>query len=135
MIEKSFEAKVENLHLVLDFLESELEKNGCIMKVSTALAIAIEELFVNVSSYSYPEGTGNATLKLDFINDDVLITLIDSGIPFDPISKEDPDISLSAEERDIGGLGIYMVKQTMDEMKYERKDNMNILSMRKRIKN
>lgn len=134
MIEKSFEAKVDNLHLVLDFLESELEKNGCNMKISTALAIAIEELFVNVSSYSYPNGTGDLTLKLDFVNDDVLMTLIDTGIPFDPVAKPDPDVTLSAEERQIGGLGIYMVKQTVDEMKYERKENQNILFLKKRIK-
>lgn len=135
MIEKSFEAKVENLHLVLEFLESELEKHECNMKISTALAIAIEELFVNVASYSYPNSTGEATLKLDFQNKDVLITLIDSGIPFDPVAKQDPDVTLSAEDRQIGGLGIYMVKQTMDEMKYERKDNLNILYMKKRIQN
>lgn len=134
MIEKSFEAKVDNLHLVLEFLEAELEKHECNMKTSTALAIAIEELFVNVASYSYPQGSGSATLKLDFVGDDVLITLIDSGIEFDPVAKVDPDITLSAEDRDIGGLGILMVKKTMDEMKYERKDNQNILSMKKRIK-
>ena len=134
MIEKSFEAKTENLHLVLDFLESELEKHGCNMKTSTSLAIAMEELFVNIASYSYPNGKGDATLKLDFIDNDVIMTLIDSGIAFDPLAKVDPDITLSAEERDIGGLGIYMVKKTMDDIKYERNNNNNILTMKKRIK-
>lgn len=134
MIEKSFEAKVNNLPLVLEFLESELEKHECNMKTSTALAIAIEELFVNVASYSYPDSTGNATLKLDFVGDDAIMILVDSGIPFDPVAKADPDITLSAEERQIGGLGILMVKKTMDDMQYERKDDQNILTMKKRIK-
>ena len=134
MIEKSFEAKVDNLHLVLEFLESELEKNECNMKTSTSLAIAIEELFVNVASYAYPNGNGNATLKLDFVDNDVIITLVDSGIEFNLLEKEDPDISLKAEDRQIGGLGIYMVKMTMDDIKYSRDNNQNILVMRKRIK-
>lgn len=134
MIEKSFEAKVDNLHLVLEFLESELEKNECNMKTSTSLAIAIEELFVNVASYAYPNGNGNATLKLDFVDNDVIITLADSGIEFNLLEKEDPDISLKAEDRQIGGLGIYMVKKTMDDIKYSRDNNQNILVMRKRIK-
>ena len=135
MIEKSFEAKTDNLHLLLDLLESELEKHGCNMKITTSLLIAIEEIFVNVSKYAYPNSTGNVTVKFDFINDDVVFTFIDSGIPFDPVAKQDPDITLNAEDRPIGGLGIYMVKKTMDEMKYERKDNKNILFMKKRFKN
>lgn len=134
MIEKKFGARVDNLHHVLEFLESELENHECSMKISTALAIAIEELFVNVASYSYPDGEGDCTLKIDFDGDDCIMTLIDKGIPFDPVAKTDPDISLSAEERDIGGLGILMVKKTMDDMRYERKDDQNILVMRKRIK-
>lgn len=134
MIEKSFEAKVDNLHLVLEFLESELEKHECIMKTSTALAIAIEELFVNIASYAYPNSNGNATLKLDFVDSDVIITLIDSGFEFNPLEKTDPDISLKAEDRQIGGLGIYMVKKTMDDIQYLREKNQNILIMRKRIK-
>ena len=134
MVEKSFKAKAENLQQVLEFLESELESHECSMKVSTALAIVIEELFVNVAYYAYPNGEGDATLKLDFVDKDVYITLVDSGIEFDPVSKADPDITLKAEDRDIGGLGIYMVKKTMDEMKYERVNNQNILSMKKRIK-
>ena len=135
MIEKNFEAKTENLHLVLELLETELEKQGCNMKLITSLSIATEEIFVNVSKYAYPNSNGNVTIKLDFVGDDALFTFIDSGIPFDPVAKEDPDITLKASDRPIGGLGIYMVKQTMDDMKYERKDNQNILYMKKRIKN
>lgn len=135
MVEKSFEAKTENLSQVLEFLEGELEKYDCDMKIITSLSIVIEELFVNVALYAYPGGSGQATLKLDLIGKDLLMILVDKGIEFNPLSKKDPDITLKAEDREIGGLGIFMVKKTMDEMSYERKDNMNILSMKKRIKN
>lgn len=135
MVEKSFEAKTENLSQVLEFLEGELEKYNCDMKTITSLSIVIEELFVNVALYAYPGGSGQATLKLDLIDKDLLMILKDKGIEFNPLLKKDPDITLKAEDREIGGLGIFMVKKTMDEMSYERKDNMNILSMKKRIKN
>lgn len=135
MIEKSFEAKTENLSQVLEFLEGELEKYNCDMKITTSLSIAIEELFVNVALYAYPGGVGQVTLKLDLKDKDLLMILVDKGIEFDPLSKKDPDITLKAEDREIGGLGIFMVKKTMDDMSYERKDNMNILTMKKRIKN
>lgn len=135
MAERVFTAKTENLNQVLEFIEGELENHGCNMKIITALSVAIEELFVNVSLYAYPGGEGSAIINIDFEGDDVLFTLKDSGIEFDPLAKADPDITLKAEDRQIGGLGIYMVKKTMDDMKYERKDNMNILSMKKRIKN
>lgn len=135
MVEKSFEAKTENLSQVLEFLEGELEKYDCDMKIITSLSIVIEELFVNVALYAYPGGSGQVTLKLDLIGKDLLMILVDKGIEFNPLSKKDPDITLKAEDREIGGLGIFMVKKTMDEMSYERKDNMNILSMKKRIKN
>lgn len=135
MVEKSFSAKKENLSQVLEFLESELEQHECNPKITISLSVAIEELFVNVASYAYPNSEGSVIFEVDFVDNDVLIVMKDSGIEFNPLDKEDPDITLSAEERDIGGLGIFMVKKTMDQMSYERKNNMNILSMKKRIKN
>lgn len=134
MIEKTFEAKKENLQTVLDFLESELINNGCNMKILTSLLIAMEELFINVASYAYPDNNGDATIIVDFKDNDLYLTLIDSGIEFNPLAKEDPNIKASAEERQIGGLGIFMVKKTMDDMSYKREDNKNILMMKKRIK-
>lgn len=134
MIIKTYVAKNENLSQVLEFLENELTNHDCDMKIMISLSVAIEEIFVNVASYAYPNSTGNFDIGLDFINDDVLIEIKDKGIEFNPLLKEDPDITLKAEDRSIGGLGIFMVKKTMDSIEYERKDGMNILSMKKRIK-
>lgn len=134
MIQKTFVADKNLLNEVLAFTEGELEKRDCNMKTQMMISVMIEEIFVNIASYAYPEGNGTATICLDFDADDkVTITFIDSGIEFNPLAKEDPDITLSAEERDIGGLGIYMVKKTMEDVKYERKGNENILSFKKGI--
>ena len=123
MITKVFKAERELLHEVLEFTEGELEKHDCNMKTMMMISVMIEELFVNIASYAYPDGGGTATISLDFEGDDVIVKISDNGIPFDPLAKEDPDITLSAEERNIGGLGIYMVKKTMNDVKYERIEN------------
>ena len=135
MVEKTFEAKVENLDNVLAFMEDELVSHGCAMKLIMPINISLEEMFVNIASYAYEPKTGDATITVDFEGDDVIIQLRDTGMEFDPLAKIDPDINASAEERDIGGLGIYMVKKYMDHCEYERKDNTNIFTMRKKIKN
>lgn len=133
MIEKVFDAKKENLDDVLAYVETELENHDCNMKTQMMIAIMVEEVFVNIASYAYPDNEGYAKIIMDFDDDKVSFTFIDSGIEFNPLAKEDPDITLSAEERDIGGLGIYMVKKTMEDVKYERKDGKNILSFKKGI--
>lgn len=127
-------ASDENLHKVLSFVENELEAHDCLMKDIMMITVIVEEVFVNIAHYAYEGNVGEATIKVEFIDNDVIITFIDSGIPFDPTAKEDPDIGAPAEDRDIGGLGIYMVKKTMDEMKYERIDDQNVLTLRKGIK-
>ena len=134
------EAKLDNLNEVLAFADGILEEAGCSMKDQTAIDIALEEMFVNVASYAYtdsgvPESEQTAEVIMDVSGDpaSVSITLIDGGIPFDPLAKEDPDTTLSAEERQIGGLGIYMVKQTMNRVEYRREDNKNIFTMEKTI--
>ena len=131
--EKTFEAKKDALYDVLGFVEGELEKRFCSMKTQMMISVMVEEVFVNIASYAYPDGGGTATISLDFEGDDVIVKISDNGIPFDPLAKEDPDITLSAEERNIGGLGIYMVKKTMNDVKYERIEKENILSFRKDI--
>ena len=133
MAQKTFKADKNVLYDVISFVEQELESHNCNMKVQMMISVMVEEIFINIASYAYEGEDGVADITLDFNNDDVKITFVDSGIEFNPLAKEDPDITLSAEERDIGGLGIYMVKQTMDEVIYERKDNKNILSIRKKI--
>ncbi len=130
------EASVDNLPKVLEFLDAHLESLDCPIKAQMQLDVAIEELFVNIAHYAYKPGTGNATIQLEKKTSpetDIVITLIDSGMAFNPLEKADPDVSLSAEERQIGGLGIYMAKKTMDSMTYERRDNKNILQVSKKL--
>ena len=133
MKEITLEARVENLDTVLTFLDTELEELECPIKEQTMLDIALEEMFVNVAHYAYTPEVGIVNIRLEVLEEPlgVEITLTDSGIPYDPLAKADPDITLSAEEREIGGLGIYMVKKSMDEVAYKHEDGHNIFSMKK----
>ena len=135
MTSKTFLAKTDALPEILGFVEETLESCECSMKDQTAICVAIEEVFVNVASYAYGEGTGNVTLEIGFdkVSRDVTFRMIDQGIPFDPLQKPDPDITLSIEERQIGGLGIFIVKKTMDTVCYTYEDGKNILTMTKKI--
>lgn len=134
MISKKFAASIDHLDDAIVFVEAALEKIDCPMKSVMQITVCVEEMFVNVASYAYKGTTGEITLAIDDENDTVAITLTDHGIPFDPLAKEDPDITLSAEERNIGGLGIFMVKKSMNEVHYERKNDMNIFTMVKKIR-
>ena len=134
VIEKTFEAKIDNLHEVLGFVEEQLEIHEASMKIITITNISLEEMYANVCMYAYDGQSGPCTIKIWFDGNDANISLIDNGIPFDPLAKEDPDIHAKAEERGIGGLGIYMVKEYMDECTYERVNDQNIFTMRKAIK-
>lgn len=133
MPELTVEAKTENLEQVLRFVNEQLETCDCPMRAQMQLEVAVEELFVNIAHYAYPNGTGKATVRFDFDGSTgtARITFADGGVPFDPLAKSDPDVTLSAEERQIGGLGIYMVKKSMDEITYDYKDGQNILTIRK----
>ena len=126
-------AKLEGMDVILAFVSYLLDINGCSTKTRTQLRIAIEELYVNVTLYAYPDGDGWAEIRGSIEDGVATFTLIDSGRPFDPLAKEDPDTMLSGEDREIGGLGIFMVKNTMDEMEYEYRDGCNQLMMRKRL--
>ena len=135
MKELKLTATVESLDEVLAFIDAELESVDCPMKVQMQLDVAVEELYVNIAHYAYAPGTGEATVSIDITQDPLYVTITfkDSGIPFDPTAKADPDVTLSAQERQIGGLGIYMAKKGTDEMKYEYKDGQNILSISKKL--
>ena len=133
-MEKKFEADDKELHNVLEFIEGELEKHDCSMKASMALTLAVEEIFVNIAHYAYEGNKGSATVGIRFEGDDVEIVLTDRGIPYNPLERDDPDINANIEERDIGGLGIYMTKKSVDECHYERQGNSNIFTMRKKIR-
>jgi anti-sigma regulatory factor (Ser/Thr protein kinase) len=132
MTEKIFPADINELASVTVFLEEELDKAEASPKLMVTFAVALEELFVNVAHYAYPDSKGTVKIGIDTSGDSIVVQLTDSGIPFDPVAKPDPDITESADERKIGGLGIYMVKKSMDSMTYEYKDNQNILTISKR---
>ena len=127
------EAVKGNLPEVLGSVEEYYEEAGCPIKTQMQINIAVEEIFVNIASYAYAPETGSVRIRLQAVKDPAraLITFEDSGVPYDPLAKEDPDVTLSAEERKIGGLGIYMVKQSMDHVRYEYKDGNNILTLEK----
>ena len=135
MTNKTFPAKTESLNDVLGFVEERLEVFECPMKTQMALSVAIEEVFVNVAHYAYPESEGDMTLHISFDEESRNITfrMTDKGVPFDPLKKPDPDITLSAEEREIGGLGIFIAKKTMDSLSYSYENGENILTMIKKI--
>ena len=135
MINKTFPAKEEVLSDVLGFVEQTLENYECPMKVQMAICVAIEEIFVNVAHYAYPDSEGDMTLGISFDEESRVITfrMTDNGIPFDPLKKSDPDVTLSAEEREIGGLGIFITKKTMDSLTYAYENGENILIMNKKI--
>jgi len=130
---KRFQATDGEYPTVCEYVETWLEEHDCPMKVAMQITVALEEVFVNVAHYAYPNPPGELDIGLDATDGVITICFIDSGIPFDPLAKADPDITLSADERKIGGLGIYMVKKTMDDVTYEFKDGKNILTLKKSI--
>jgi len=131
MKELTLRAETDNLNQVLDFVNGLLEEKNCPMDLMFELEIAVEELFVNIAHYAYAPDVGEATIQVSFEGKKVIITFMDSGIPYNPWAKKDPDITLSLEERQIGGLGIYMVKNSMDEVDYVYKDGKNIVTIKK----
>ena len=135
MTYQTFPAKVEALSDVLGFVDRTLESYECPMKIQTAICVAIEEVFVNVAHYAYGDGEGDMMLGIGFDEESRNITfrMSDKGTPFDPLKKPDPDITLSAEEREIGGLGIFITKKTMDTVTYAYENGENILTMIKKI--
>jgi len=135
MKELTIAATVDNIELVTDFVNEQLEALDCPMKAQMQINIAIDELFGNIAHYAYNPDVGEATVRVEVLQDplSVVITFIDGGVPYDPLAAADPDTSLSAEERAIGGLGIFMVKKSMDEITYRYEGGKNILSIRKKI--
>lgn len=135
MKELTIDATVKNIAAVTAFVDGQLEELGCPMKAQMQIDIAIDELFGNIAHYAYNPEVGPATVRVEVSENPlaVIITFIDNGVPYDPLTTKEPDITLSAEEREIGGLGIYMVKKSMDDITYEYKDGQNILKIKKNI--
>lgn len=128
---KILEAKIENLYPLLDAIDAAIEPYGCSPEVLTTIHICIEEIFVNIVSYAYGEDGGKVEIDYDVTEHGIEITFIDEGVPYNPLEQETPDLDLSAEEREIGGLGIFMVRTMMDKIDYEFKEERNCLSMQK----
>ena len=135
MKELTIEATVENINAVTDFVNGQLENYDCPMKAQMQIDIAIDELFGNIAHYAYDPETGPATVQVEVQEDPmaVIITFIDHGKPYDPLSGKDPDLTIPLEERKEGGLGVFLVKKVMDDVRYEYKEGRNILRIKKNI--
>ena len=129
------DAITENLDEVIGFIDGVLEENDCPMKIQLQIELTVEEVFINIASYAYAPQIGTGKISVDVDGDKADVTMIfeDSGVPYDPLAKEDPDITLPASERGIGGLGIFLVKKNMNDVKYEYKDGKNVLTLTKSL--
>lgn len=128
-------AVVENIPAITDFVNHQLETYRCPLKTQYEIDIAIDEIVSNVARYAYNGEKGDITVQLEWKQSPltIVITFVDDGIAYDPLRQKAPDITLSAQERSVGGLGIFMVKNMMDEVRYERREDQNILSLYKKI--
>lgn len=131
--ELTLDATDENLEVMQEFIESKLEALKCSIRETMQIAVSAEEIFVNIAHYAYAPLHGKVTVRVKVEEEPprVIITFIDSGAPYDPLAKEDPDITLSAEQRKIGGLGVFIMKKMMDHARYEHRDGKNILTIEK----
>ena len=128
-------ATVENIGKITAFVEGRMEEKDCPLKQIMQVSMAVDEVMANVAMYAYAPGTGDVTVAVDFDDGSrtVSITFIDRGVAFDPLAKEDPDVTLPAEQRKIGGLGIFLVKKTMDDVTYRREGDKNVLCIKKKV--
>ncbi|MCM1046029.1 MAG: ATP-binding protein [Candidatus Gastranaerophilales bacterium] len=133
MKELTVDATLQSIPVVTAFVDEQLEQLDCPPKAQAQIDIAIDELFSNIVHYAYHPEVGPATVRIEILDEplSVVITFIDQGVPYDPLAKPDPDVTLSAQDREPGGLGIYLVKKNMNEITYEYKDGKNILRIRK----
>ncbi|MCL2048385.1 MAG: ATP-binding protein [Defluviitaleaceae bacterium] len=123
-------AKLENMERVMAFVEAEIA--DCPQEIKNKLAIVVDEIFSNIAKYAYYPQSGDAVVRMS-VGDEIVIEFADSGAPYNPLEKADPDITASASDREIGGLGVFMVKRIMDEVRYEYRDGQNVLVLRKKI--
>ncbi len=133
MKELVIEAERENLPKVQAFIDEQLEAAGCPMPTQITIDVAAEEIFVNIASYAYSPETGPVTIQVAVQENPLTakITFIDHGRPYNPLEKPDPDTTLTVRQRKKGGLGIYMVKQSMDRVNYEYQNGKNMLTIEK----
>ncbi len=129
MKELSIEARVENLDTVLDFVNAQIGE--CPARTQNQIRIAVDEIFSNIARYAYHPEVGDAMVRI-IAGEDIIIEFEDSGTAYNPLSLEDPDTSLPTMEREIGGLGVFLVKKLMDSVSYRREGDRNILTIKKK---
>jgi anti-sigma regulatory factor (Ser/Thr protein kinase) len=123
-------AKTENLVAVLDFVNPLIEH--CSMKVQNQIRITVDEVFANIAAYAYKPEVGEVTIRIK-VDDSIVLEFEDAGVPYNPLCEETPDVTLDIDERNIGGLGIFMVKNIMDSVEYKRDGIKNILTINKQL--
>ena len=133
MKEITVDAVIENIDLVTGRINEELEVLGCPEGTRAQIDVAIDEILSNIIRYAYPREAGSVTVRYDCADGMFSISFEDEGAQYNPLKKPDPDVSLPAEERKIGGLGVFLVKKTMDAVGYLRREDRNILTIRKKI--
>ena len=135
MMELTVAAIAENIRHITDFVNRHLEALDCPMKVEMQIDIAIDEIISNIVQYAYTPETGDVTVRMEVIDDPMsIITFIDQGVPYNPLTAADPNTKLPVEERSPGGLGIFMVKKSMDKISYRYENGSNILSICKNFR-
>ncbi len=135
MKELTLQAALPNLAGVTGFIDRQLEELACPLKIQMQIDVAVDEIFSNIAQYAYPDGTGDVTVRFDYRSNEntAMMEFIDSGIPYDPLAQAEPDVTLPADQRAVGGLGIFLVKKTMDEVCYERRDGRNCFKIFKKL--
>ena len=122
-------AKKENYKQFYNWLHSTLNEWEVDKELFNTIDMCSEEIFANISFYAYLDKNGEIEVSIEKSGDKITMIFEDSGIPYNPLKKPDPDINLPPEERPLGGLGIYMVKNMAKNVSYERTDNKNILTL------
>ena len=130
MNELIIEAKIENMNAVQEFINTQIK--DCSQSIQNQIGLVIDEIFSNIANYAYGTADGDALIRI-VVDDDIILEFEDSGEPYNPLLNEDPDTTLDIDERAIGGLGFFLVKDTMDSVAYRHEGNKNILTIRKRI--
>lgn len=133
MKELAVEAVADNLQKVMDFMTGALSDKNCSTKTLLQMELVLEEIFINIASYAYDGDKRPVVMSVDFEEDPVaaVVSFRDKGTPYNPLDRADPDLALKLEKREIGGLGIFLVKKNVDAIWYEHINDENVLSFRK----
>lgn len=139
MNEITIDADIKNLNEITSFLNNIIDNYDCSMEVKFQLELAIEEIYVNIAYYAYPNAIGSTTIRYDIVNEDdkpplLVLDILDQGEEYNPLEEKNPDISLDAMAREIGGLGIFIVKESMDFVDYHYENGNNIFTIKKYLK-